>query len=414
MNIKKILSCILAIFMCLSVFAACDGNDEHNSDTSATTEKITEASETESESQTGTDVSGERFDYFSADISEYATLENYKNINVVLDTKYIVNDEAVANYIAYLREYYPKTIKVTDRAVKDGDTVYLYFDGYIDGVAFKGGSNMTDTKPTELVIGSNRFIPGFEDALIGIVPSDTGRDKLVDLNLTFPESYDNAELAGKDVVFKVYIEYIAEYETSEYTEEFITDTLGFTVQGDDIFAEFEAYVKTILDNNQDTEIKNQVWNAVISSINVTKYPEGELEYYYNSYLNQYEYYRSYYSYLGYSFETLDEFVTAYLGLEEGTDWKAYTEEQCKLGIKQNLAFHYIGQKENMKITDTDYQNAHQYYVDYYTASGYSYTAEELENLLGTDMIKEQALFDKVTSLLMENVSVTYKETETEQ
>ena len=61
----------------------------------------------------------------------------------------------------------------------------------------------------------------------------------------------------------------------------------------------------------------------------------------------------------------------------------------------------------MIITDADYQKALQYYVDYYASSGYSYTADEIESNLGANMIKEQALFDKVTSLLVENCTVEY-------
>jgi trigger factor len=291
----------------------------------------------------------------------------------------------------------------------------LYYEGYKDGVAFQGGSNMNDTKPYQLEIGSGAFIPGLEDALIGIVPSETGRDNLVDLNLTFPKDYHSAELAGKDVVFKVYIEYISEYVPAEYNEDFITKTLKYETKDTDIKASFEKYIKDeILPSIRKTEILNSIWDTLFDKAVIKSYPQSEVDYYYNSYVEQYESYKKYYEQFGMKFASLDEFVIRYLGLEEGADWKKVTREQSEIDVTQNLIFHYIAQQENITLTQTDYQNSLNYYVNYYKNQGYNYTAAQIEENLGSRLIKENALFDKVQTLLADSCNVIYKDTSEEE
>ena len=110
-----------------------------------------------------------------------------------------VTDEVIENYInGNMLTTYP----ITDRAVEDGDLVTIDYVGKKDGEAFSGGS----AEGYQLKIGSNTFIDGFEEGLIGVMPGDT-----VDLDLTFPESYSrNQDLAGQAVVFTVTLDKISE------------------------------------------------------------------------------------------------------------------------------------------------------------------------------------------------------------
>ncbi len=404
MNLKKHLAALLAAVTCLSLLAACNSETDTESESaSESSTVVTTEAETGSEEE-----SAPRFDYFNADMTEYVSLDSYKGLTVTLDDSYEIDDASVAEYIDYLCEYYATGVKVTDRAVKEGDTVYLYYEGfYLDGTAFEGGSNMTSTSPHALEIGSGSFIPGFEEGLIGLIPAETSKENRYDLHLTFPENYHNAEMAGVEVIFKVYIEYIEEYQKSEYTDAFITDVLKFTTEEPDLKAAFEVYIKELLETQSENAVKDAAWNTVLEALQVIKYPAGEVEYYYNSYLEQYESYMEFYSYYGYRFESLDDFVWQYLGLPEGTDWEAITSENSRMGVKQNLAFHYIAQVEGMVITDADYRKSVEYYVSYYASQGANYTAEQIEQIVGSDMIKSQALFDKVTELLVANTTVEY-------
>ena len=411
MNLKKLIAILLAAVTCATVFTACTISNSIVDDAENGSEESSDNG-----SNSGNKEDAERFDYFNSDMSQYIAINtsDYKGTSVTLDKMYDNSDEGVKAYIDMLREEYSvlSTEKITDRAVVKGDVVMLYYEGYKDGVAFSGGSNMSDASPHALEIGSGSFIPGFEDALIGIIPSETSRDNLVDLNLTFPKDYHSADLAGKEVVFKVYIEYITEYVPAEYTEDFITKTLKYTTTDSDIKASFEKYIKEqIIPSLRDTEILNIIWDQLFEKVVVISYPQSELDYYYNSYIEQYEYYKKYYAQFGMTFATLDEFVIAYLGLEDGADWKKATREQCEIDVMQNLIFHGIAQQENITLTQTDYQNSLNYYVDYYKNNGYNYTAAQIEEMIGSRLIKEYALFDKVQALFLEGCTVTFKDSE---
>ncbi len=354
-----------------------------------------------------------RFDYANSNLSEYVSVNDalYKNVSIKLPAYLNGTDEAVTAYIQLLCNAYAESTgnKIVDKAIENGDTVAIYYEGWLDGEKFAGGSNMDDADPYMLTIGSGEFIPGFEEGLIGLVPCKTGRDNTYDLHVTFPEDYHSAEMAGKAVVFKVYIEYIDEMAPAEYTEEFITEILGYTTDNDDVKADFEKYLKeTHLPEAKKSEILNAVWTDLIDNATVTQYPQSELDYYYNSYVEQYEYYKMYYEMYGISFASLDEFVTAYLGLNEGEDWKEVTLDYAKSDVKQNLIFHAIAQNEKLTVTDEDYKSAIQYYVDYYNSQGYNVTAEQIVAELGERMIKEQALWDKVNEFIVSNAAPIYE------
>lgn len=394
MKIKKLFAILLTAILCIGIFAACDkGQPDEVFDADG------------------------RFDYMNSNMSKYIAIDekDYKNTTATVDKTLKGDEESVKAYIDVLREQNATSTgnKIVDRAVVKGDTVMLYYEGYLNGVKFEGGSNMDDKTPHALEIGSNSFIPGFEDALIGIVPSETSRDKLVDIPLTFPKDYHNTDMAGKSVVFKVYIEYIDEIKPAEYTEEFITKTLKYTTTDKDIKASFEKYIRDeVIPSVRDGEILNQVWEKLFDDAVIKKYPETEVKHYYDQYVEEYEYYKKMYTtYYGMSFNSLDEFVIAYLGLESGADWKEVTTENAQTDVSQNLIFHYIAQQENIIITDTDYQNSIQYYVNYYNTQGNgtaTYTAKEIEEGLGSRFLKEHALFEKVQDLLIEHCTVTYK------
>lgn len=393
MNFKKIIALILAAVACVAMLSACSGGTEDDYED----EKL----------------DGDRFDYFNNDMSKYIAVDksSYTNFDVELDKSYATGDEGVKAYIDLLREEYKVATdnKIVDRPVVKGDVVMLYYKGYKDGVAFAGGSNMEDEKPYALEIGSGSFIPGFEDALIGTIPSETSKDKLVSIHLTFPKDYHNKEMAGQAVVFECYIEYIVEYAPAEYTEEFITKTIKYTTTDKDIKASFEKYLKDeLIPSYRKSEALNAIWSELFETAVVKKYPQVELDHYYNSYVDQYKYYKQYYEYMGYKFNTLDEFVVAYLGLSAGEDWKEATKEQCEIDVMQNMLFHAIAQQEKIVITETDYQNSLNYYVEYYKSNGQNKTAAEIESEVGSRLIKEYALFEKVNNLLYEACDITYK------
>ncbi len=132
------------------------------------------------------------FDY---DMTQYVQLGDYRNLDVMYSETEITDDivdYAYRNFISDYAEAVDPAYYETGREVRDGDVVSLDFCGKKDGVAFDGGT----ATGYILEIGSGSFIPGFEEGLIGVMPGEE-----VDLDLTFPENYQSAELAGQAVVF---------------------------------------------------------------------------------------------------------------------------------------------------------------------------------------------------------------------
>lgn len=417
MKITRILAFILAAIICISAFASCEKKEGDQTESASGTEAATNSS---SNNSTGKDEEVKRFDYFGAKLSDYIKVDKslYTNLSATVSAEYKVDDALLDKYIKSLQyKHRTKTnedTKVRDSAIKFGDSVFIYYKGIKDGKEFEGGSNWSDSEPFELGIGSGNFIPGFEDGLIGLIPSETSKEKPFELHVTFPESYSSSDLAGQAVIFQVYVEYTVQYTIPEYNESFITDTLKFDAETDDVMAEHNEFALSLLKDEADyyakMEALDHIWEELLEKATVIKYAEGEVDYYYQSYLDQYEYYKEYYSYMGYKFDTLDEFVIAYLGLEEGADWKAETRVTAELDTKQNMIFHAIAQQENIVITDANYNNAIQYYINYYKNSyNQTYTAAQIEEMVGDRMIKEYALFEKVNNLLFENCKISYAE-----
>ena len=178
-------------------------------------------------------------------------LGQYKGVEVdKIDVT--VSDEEVEAEIEKEREKNARTVEVTDRAVKDGDTVSLDFEGFVDGAAFEGGKG--ENYP--LTIGSGAFIPGFEEQLVG---TEIGAD--VEVNVTFPEDYQADNLAGKAAVFKCKINEIKEKQLPEVDDEFASEVSAF-----DTLEAYKADLKQNLEDKKFKEAKSAKTDAVIDAI----------------------------------------------------------------------------------------------------------------------------------------------------
>ncbi len=179
------------------------------------------------------------------------TLGEYKGVQVTkIDTK--VTEEEMQAELDRERKSNARTITVEDRAVQDGDTAVIDFEGFVEGVAFEGGKGENHS----LVIGSHSFIEGFEEQLIG---KNTGDE--LDVNVTFPEEYHAAELAGKPAVFKVKINEIKMEELPELDDEFAQDVSEF-----DTLDEYKQSVEKKIIERKETEGKRAQENEAIDKI----------------------------------------------------------------------------------------------------------------------------------------------------
>lgn len=354
--------------------------------------------ESSSETDTTADNEVKRFDYFSADNSQYISLSHdaYASVSVDIQDVFQVDDEDVSDYIDKILFQNKKVknngSKVTDQPLRYGDTAYIFYKGLIDGEEFEGGSNMDDESPYGLSLGSGSFIPGFEDALIGIVPCETSLSNLYKIDLTFPET-NNEEVAGKEVSFYICVSWAVQYEIPELTKTFVTETLKFETDKDDVIEAYRDYVKEYLEKEKAKEkeeaVLAEIWNKLLESATIKSYPEGEVEYFYNETISGFEQTYEYMKYYGYTFENFDEFAREYMGLKKDADWKEALRNDCKNRVAKYLIVHIIAEQENITVTEEAYEDEIKYYMDYY--ADYSYTRDDIIKYMGEDNLKESAL-----------------------
>lgn len=225
---KKILSLLLVVLLCLGAMTAC-GSSSTNNYIWTNEEGV---------SFTSAALKWEDFDISSMydengqligiKGSDYVTLpEDYESIPYT-QADVTPTDEEIDNYISQLMKNYSTTEEITDRVVKDGDKVNIDYVGTVDGVAFTGGD--TKGNGTTVTAGSTNYIDDFLTQIIGHMPGET-----FDVIVTFPDEYDastdadgnTVELAGKEAVFSTTINYIAgETTVPECTDEWVKETLG--------------------------------------------------------------------------------------------------------------------------------------------------------------------------------------------
>lgn len=190
---------------------------------------------------------------FTAEVAKRpeVTLGKYNGVTVTkIDTS--VSDEEVDAEIEQQRNANARTVTITDRAVAEGDTAVIDYEGFVDGVAFEGGKG--ENHPLE--IGSHSFIDTFEDQLVGKNAGDE-----VEVNVTFPEQYHSADLAGKPAIFKVKINEIRAKELPELNDEFVQDVSEF-----DTMAEYREDTKKKLQERKENAAKGTKEDEAIQKI----------------------------------------------------------------------------------------------------------------------------------------------------
>ena len=261
------------------------------------------------------------------------TLGEYKGIEVA-KAEVEVTEEEVAAELEKEREKNARTISVEDRAVENGDMIMLDFEGFVNGVAFDGGKG--ENYP--LTIGSNAFIPGFEDQLVG---AKIGEE--VEVNVTFPEEYQAKELAGCPAVFKCKVNEIKVKELPELDDDFAQDVSKF-----DTLAEYKEDVKAKLAENKANAAKRAKEDAVIEKIieNATmEIPEAMIETQAQQLVNEFA---QRVQSQGLSFEQYLQFT--------GMDLDAATEQMKPNAVKRiqsRLVLEAVVKAENIEVSDED-------------------------------------------------------------
>ena len=309
------------------------------------------------------------------------TLGKYKGVKVdKIDVK--VSDEDIDAEINRERESNARTISVEDRAVKDGDMTVIDFEGFVDGVAFEGGKGENHS----LEIGSHTFIDTFEDQLVGKNVGDE-----VDVNVTFPEQYQAADLAGKPATFKVKINEIKAKELPELDDEFAKDVSEF-----DTLAEYKESLKKDLEKKKQDEAKRTKEDEAIQKIidkSKMEIPEAMIDTQCETMIEEFaqriaQSGLSMDQYLQFSGLTVD-------GLKEQVRPEALTRIQSSLVLEQ------IAKEENIEVSDADVDAEIEK-----MAKNYGMEADKLKEYMGEgekESMKRELAITKAVELIMDNI-----------
>lgn len=308
------------------------------------------------------------------------TLGEYKGVSVKKQTTE-VTDAQVEAKVEEERAKQASEVSVDDRPVKDGDTVNLDYAGSVDGVAFAGGTAEGQT----LKIGSNTFIPGFEEQMVGM---SIGEEK--DLDVTFPESYHAEELAGKKAVFHVKVNAITETQLPELDDDFAKDISEF-----DTLDEYKADVRAKLEAQAAESDKNAFTNAVIEKVleNATvDIPEAMIERQIDSMMRDFEYR------LASQGLKLEDFMK-YTGQDEKA-FRANYRDQAEKSVKAHLVLTAIEKAETIEATQEQ--------IDEQIAQFAPQTGKSVEELKETltdsdkEYFKADAIRDNAIKFLCDN------------
>ena len=180
-------------------------------------------------------------------------ISKYKGIKVEKESVEVTKEE-IEHELSHVLERFSELVVKEEGTVENGDTTIIDFEGFKDGVAFDGGKD----ENYSLEIGSNTFIPGFEEQLIGM---KSGEEK--DINLTFPEDYMSEDLKGQAVVFKVKVNEIKTKQTRELDKDFFED-LG--MEGVDTKEKLEEEIEANIKANKEMDAENRFIDKLLEEV----------------------------------------------------------------------------------------------------------------------------------------------------
>lgn len=344
-SISALLACLL---LALSALAACNADD---------TPDATSDNGTTTTAKPSLNIPmPEPADLSLLDMRNYVSV-NYKSIPLYVEElpQKITDDDAVADIISAMAESGDYSL-LSEGTVKIGDRLEIAFVGTMNGEEFSGG---TSEKSLILVDTENSgYITGFADVLIGKNVGDT-----VGADLTFPDNY-YAELAGKAVHFDITVKGICTFDITDEIAQKYTDNACQTKD------ELIKYVREYLEEDARTDLLNevydQIWDELTKRVEIKGYVEEQNKFYYDLYLKQ----------LREAAYEDDVELDDYLAEIEKT-YDDVTEESKKSTLS-DMILYFIASEEELSVSDEEYREALQNYVDYYNSYGYSFTLESLE------------------------------------
>ena len=299
-------------------------------------------------------------------------------------------DSEVDAELERTRARYARTIEVTDRPAQKDDTVTIDYEGFCDGVAFDGGK----AEGHKLKLGSNTFIQGFEDQIIGKNIGDE-----FDVNVKFPEDYHAKELAGKDATFKCKLNAVEYEELPALDDDFAKDASEF-----ETFAEYKADVKAKIENRHNAEaevrLAEQLTKALTDNVEA-EVPEALVDREKENLVREYDYQlRS----QGLSLDM----ILKYTGMKLD-DVRARYADMAHINVKKQLALEEIVKAEKIEASDEEVEKKYNE-----MAEQFGMKVEDVKSRISAEDLAYDVKSIKAFELVKENAKITEKSVTAEE
>lgn len=306
------------------------------------------------------------------------SVKEYKGLKAAKTVK-TIGDEDINTEIEKMQEKNARIIDVDDRACENGDIAVFDFKGSVDGNFFEGGS----AEDFELEIGSGRFIPGFEEQMIG---KSIGEE--FDVNVTFPEDYNAEELKGKAAVFNCKINKLQAKELPEIDDEFVKDVSEFDTI-DELKADIRSKLEEAAEKQAEVEFDRTVSEQVIANLEA-EVPAVMFENRITDLVKDWDYRNrsqgiSVEDYLKYTGATMEQFRE---------NFRAPAESQ----VKMRLALEKIVELENIDVPDEDVEAEFAKLAELHKMD-----IEKVKQLIPAENLKNDLKVDKAFNFVKENV-----------
>ncbi|MCI9044705.1 MAG: trigger factor [Peptococcaceae bacterium] len=284
---------------------------------------------------------------FKVTVKPEVKLGKYKGVEVEKEL-YVPTEEDIDNEIKHMQERIAHIIDLpAGTAMESGDTAIIDFEGFIDGVAFEGGKG----EKYSLTLGSNTFIPGFEDQLVGVKTGDS-----VDVNVTFPEDYHSDDLAGKPAVFKVLVHEARRRELPPVDDDFVKDMR----EDCDTVAELREKLREELNEKAEAMATQNAQNKALEQVVANAemdVPSIMIDDRLDQMLQEFE------GQLQYQGLTLERFFQ--LTKSTRAEWRAAQQDRAEEAVKQDLVLEAIVKAEDIQAEQEDLDKQMQEIADSY-------------------------------------------------
>ena len=302
------------------------------------------------------------------------SLKDYKGLKAVKEVKEVTDEEVDAE-LNRRRESNARTISVEDRPAEMGDEVVIDFDGSVDGEKFAGGQ----ASMFHLTLGSNQFIPGFEEQVVG---HSIGEE--FDINVTFPEDYHAEELKGKASVFKINLHEINKKELPELDDEFVKDISEFDTM-DELKADIRSKLQASNEQAAESKYESDLMDALVANMEADipeEMYEGKME----------EMLRDYAYRLQSQGLTLDMYKQ-FTGMDD-EGLKASFRPQAESQVKVRLALDKVVALENIEVTDEDMEEEFKK-----LSAAYGMEVDQIKQMVPVEEFKKDVAVQKAIDVI---------------